>query len=268
MPEPDFQVWFERWGLVADGEPFGTGYTQNWLQPVRRAGQAAMLKLCFSEHERVGAALMSCWSGDGAAPVLAHEDHALLMLRANGSSLAAMATSGADEQATTIICDLVGRLHRAPQPPMQLPTLEGRFAAQAERARSFGGVLNHAWDVATDLLAVPQDVRTLHGDVHHGNVLDFGDLGWLAIDPQGVVGERAYDYANLLKNPDRDTALAPGRLARQIDLIAETAGLPPRRLLQWALAHAALSACWSLEDGMDPSFALQVAELAAGLLDP
>ena len=39
------------------------------------------------------------------------------------------------------------------------------------------------------LLALPQDVGVLHGDLHHGNVLDFGD-GWRAIDPKGLVGER------------------------------------------------------------------------------
>lgn len=31
---------------------------------------------------------------------------------------------------------------------------------------------------------------TLHGDLHHGNVLDFGASGWLAIDPKGLKGER------------------------------------------------------------------------------
>lgn len=50
----------------------------------------------------------------------------------------------------------------------------------------------------------------LHGDVHHGNVLNFGARGWLAIDPRGLVGERAFDHANLLCNPDVATAAASG----------------------------------------------------------
>lgn len=49
-------------------------------------------------------------------------------------------------------------------------------------------------------------MAVLHGDLHHGNVLDFGPLGWLAIDPKGLHGESGFDYANILSNPDRASA--------------------------------------------------------------
>ena len=39
-----------------------------------------------------------------------------------------------------------------------------------------------------------------------------------------------------------------------------------RRLVQWVLAYAGLSAAWSLEDGDDPTVALTVAQLAASEL--
>jgi streptomycin 6-kinase len=116
------------------------------------------------------------------------------------------------------------------------------------------------------LLAEPRDPVVLHGDIHHANVLDFGALGWRAIDPWGFVGERAYDYANIVKNPDMATVTAPGRLQRQIALIAAEAGLEPRRMLQWAFVHAGLSAAWSLKDGDDPARALFVMAAAAAEL--
>jgi streptomycin 6-kinase len=115
---------------------------------------------------------------------------------------------------------------------------------------------------ARELLASPRDVMPLHGDLHHGNILDFGDRGWLTIDPKGLVGERGYDFANIFCNPDAEVALSPGRLSRTLDVVANAAGLERERLLRWVLAYAGLSAAWSLEDGDDPGLALAVAQLA------
>jgi len=61
-------------------------------------------------------------------------------------------------------------------------------------------------------------------------------------------------------------ALAPGRFARQVDVIAEAAALDRMRLLRWTLAFASLSAVWILGDGDHPGLDLAVAELAAAAL--
>jgi len=106
----------------------------------------------------------------------------------------------------------------------------------------------------------------LHGDLHHANILDGGELGWLAIDPKGLFGERAYDYANILCNPDGPTAIAPGRLAVQAAVISEAARLPFERVLGWTHAHAGISAAWCMQDGFDPRAALAIAEIAAAEL--
>ena len=116
---------------------------------------------------------------------------------------------------------------------------------------------------ARALLALPREVVILHGDIHHENVLDFGPRGWLAIDPKGLFGERAYDYLNLFCNPDIETAAAPGRLRRQLGVVAQAAALEPARLLQWILAFAGLSSAWTLDDGGDATLTLAVAQIAA-----
>ncbi|MFX5957215.1 aminoglycoside phosphotransferase family protein, partial [Acinetobacter baumannii] len=74
------------------------------------------------------------------------------------------------------------------------------------------------------LLSEPRDPVVLHGDIHHGNILDFGPRGWLAIDPKGLFGERDFDFVNLFRNPDEATALSPGRFARQLAVVTEAAG--------------------------------------------
>ncbi len=126
-----------------------------------------------------------------------------------------------------------------------------------------GGILHQAAATARKLLAAPQEITVLHGDLHHSNILDFGSRGFLAIDPKGLLGERGFDFANIFCNPDPAVATAPGRLARQVDIIAVAAGLERHRLLKWVLAYAGLSAAWTLGEGERPELALSVAELAA-----
>ena len=126
-------------------------------------------------------------------------------------------------------------------------------------------ILARCADVARRLLAEPREVIVLHGDLHHDNVLH-GSRGWLAIDPKGLLGERTYEVANLLGNPwpHGEIVHQTDRMLRLSTLYASRLDLDPRRVLGFALAHAGLSASWSLEDGSDPSYRLT----CAAMLDP
>lgn len=212
--------------------------------------------------------------------MFAHEDDALLMERAEGpASLADMAQDRApgdgDDKASRLICGVVARLHapaaRAGPLPDLVPLAQwfGELEPAAARHGGMQGrILADCVATAHELLASEREVVVLHGDIHHGNILDFGPRGWLAIDPKGLIGERGFDYANLFCNPEAAIALAPGRLVRQVDVVAEAAGLERQRLLKWIMAYAGLSAAWFLEDGeWEPAKTpLAVAELAAAEL--
>lgn len=267
----ELTVWMERWGLAPDGEPFQTRFGSR-LAPVRQAGAPAMLKIAGHEEERRGGALMEWWAGDGAAKVLAREGDALLMERLEGPrDLSAMAREGRDDEATAILCDVAAGLHapRGEPPLAELVPLERWHKALWPAAEAHGGTFVKAAEAARRLLAEPREVVVLHGDFHHGNVLDGGPRGWLAIDPKGLVGERGFEFANLFRNPDAATALTPGRMGRQLDIVAERARLEPRRLLDWILAYAGLGAAWSLGGGHDEDArtGLAIAEVAAGERD-
>jgi streptomycin 6-kinase len=173
-----------------------------------------------------------------------------------------------DDEATQIICAVVAHLHG----PRSLPTpdvipLTRWFEALEPAAGVHGGILRLSSETASKLLATQRDMTVLHGDIHHGNILDFGPRGWLAIDPKGLSGERGFDYANLFCNPDYEAATMPGRLERRVELVAAAAALEPSRLLRWILSWAGLSAAWLLDDGVSAKGALRVAELAAAELN-
>jgi streptomycin 6-kinase len=200
--------------------------------------------------------------------VLAQDGAAPLLERATGKgSLVTMARGGCDDEASRILCEVAARLH-APRgcPPPELIPLPRWFEALEPAAARHGGVLSLSAAVACELLAEPSEVVVLHGDIHHGNVLDFGPRGWLAIDPKGLVGDRYFDLANLFCNPDLAIASAPGRLARQATVVARIAGLNRARLLKWILAWAGLSAAWHLDDEEPAETALTVARLAVAEL--
>jgi streptomycin 6-kinase len=269
-----FEPYLSRWRLESDGEPILTRSSR--LLPVRMGGMPAMLKIAIEPDEKFGGLLMAWWDGQGAARVFEHEGDALLMERAMGSgtgagmgSLLEMALSGRDDEASRIICHAVARLHAPRDRPLpDLVPLAHWFRELAPAAEKQGGMLQVCAATAHELLASPQDIVVLHGDIHHGNILDFGPRGWLAIDPKRLTGERGFDYANLFCNPELATVAAPGRLVRQLDVVVEAAGLERRRLLQWIMAYAGLSAAWFLGDGdrVAAEADLAVARLAAAEL--
>ncbi|ABR89742.1 streptomycin phosphotransferase [Janthinobacterium sp. Marseille] len=261
------EPYLKRWQLTPDGTAIMTPGSQ--LLPVRMAGMPAMLKVSAEEEEKNGALLLAWWDGDAAARVLACEGDALLMERAEGqSTLLEMALHGRDDEASRIMCKVTAQLH-APRnkalPP--LVPLTQWFQALEPAAAKYGGIFTYSAAVARDLLAKPQNTVVLHGDIHHGNILDFGARGWLAIDPKGLAGERGFDYANIFCNPELANAIVPARFLRQLEIVVANSGLERTRLLQWILAYAGLSAAWFFEDGMEAPTALAVAELAISELN-
>jgi streptomycin 6-kinase len=262
-----FDDYLARWNLTPDGEPVITFGAR--LLPVRRDGEAAMLKIATESEERFGGVLLAWWDGRGAARILAMDGDAVLLERARGKrSLSAFARDGRDDEATRILCDVIAELHAPRAKPLpELIPLSAWFRELAPAASTHGGILARAAEAARFLLADPREVGVLHGDIHHDNVLDFDERGWLAIDPKRLQGERGFDYANLFCNPDTGdpschVARLPDRFARRLDIVVERSGMERRRLLQWIIAWTGLSAAWFIGDGQSPEVDFRIAALA------
>jgi streptomycin 6-kinase len=92
--------------------------------------------------------------------------------------------------------------------------------------------------------------RSLDADLHH-EILILSFRGWLMIVPKGVFGVPLFYAANLFYNPlDRmDLRANPTRTASLARLLEQRLGWDRREILDYAFAHACLSASWHVEDG-------------------
>ena len=156
-----------------------------------------------------------------------------------------------DEAATIAAASVMRQSWRA-------PPAEHRFPSVREWGRALGGRPAAVYGELCETMGEPV---VLHADLHHENVLRSGD-GWVAIDPKGVIGERAYDTGALLRNPYPER-LERRMVARRADQLADELSLDRDRIWGWAWAQAHLAAAWAVEDGEDPAYWLACAELLA-----
>lgn len=239
-----------------------------------RAGEPVALK-CFKPDgmdEMQGVLLLEWLDGDGAVRIYGSAEDMVLMEWLDGAPASALVHAGNDTGATAILAEVLARLH-APRanPPAPLESLRDRFvpllsAAPSRWPEAHRDAVACAVAHAVHLLDTAPPAIPLHGDFHHDNVIA-SPRGWCAIDPKGVLGDPAYDLANVFRNPwgAEEMAGSPTTIARRAATFSERLGLRKDRLLGWAAAHCALSTCWSMDVGnpIDADLALLPGLLAA-----
>ncbi|MGH7919480.1 MAG: aminoglycoside phosphotransferase family protein, partial [Candidatus Dormibacteraceae bacterium] len=193
-----------RLGLQPDGVPFRS--LSSLLCQVTLEGRPAVLKVTNEPEELSGARALQKWAGNGAVRVLARDGHAIVLERAGPTLRSLEADDGA---ATQVLCAVARRLHaHSPTSLGEFPSLRRRFSSLfADTTARFDRVRA----IADRLLDRGTAPVLLHGDLHHENVLDAGDRGWLAIDPKGIAGAREFEYCNLFTN------WTPGQAIRHFD---------------------------------------------------
>ena len=198
---------------------------------------------------------LAAWAGEGAVRLIDRSDDGVLLL--DRLRPAAVAPDDATVAAT------LRRLWIEPPPNVRWRTaadLAPRWASTIERWHSRLG--SRVADAALDVLraGLGSGRRLLHGDGHHGNVLDGGSRGWLAIDPQPLVGPPELDLTPALWNGPE------GRTRDRIVVLAATARLDPDEVARLALPRAAVSAAWIYEDGEPSDWAERALAVAHALV--
>ncbi len=241
------------------------------IYAVMHNGQRVVLKLltAIGQEEKVGAVALRYWGGRGAVQLLREDDEAHLLEYADGDDLIPMVKSGGDEQATAIIANVLNQLHAATTEalPEGLMPLKVWFRSlfkkgEIDRQAGIDSVYVRAARLAEEVLAQPRDVRVIHGDMHHENVRS-SRRGWLAFDPKGLIGERAYDAANTLCNPIDMPELVENeeRLLKNAVILAQVMDIELPRVLTFVFLYVCLSASWYVEDGVYPRRELRIAEI-------
>ncbi len=94
-------------------------------------------------------------------------------------------------------------MRHVPRALPKLTPLAQWFRDLAPATRTHGGILYRCGGMAGGLISDQREIVVLrHSDRHHDNVLDFGERGWLAIDPKHIIVERGANFANIFTNPD------------------------------------------------------------------
>jgi streptomycin 6-kinase len=243
-PFPEiFDRWLERWNVVPDGDPISG--PNSTLLPVRRGKRLLMLKAAMQPREVRAAGYLEWLDGNGAVSVLAREQDAMLMERAAGPrSLVGIDASGLPGEAYAILCDVAASLHR---PRGTVPVEAMPLSAWLQRLNdvsSSSDFFERMAQKAAMLLDGKHDIAILHGDLHHWNVLDGECRGWLAIDPNGLVGDRTFDFALMVLPTNLKEDRTHAVLWSRAQMIARLAHLDADRLLSWTAVQAALWAAW------------------------
>ncbi len=208
------------------------------------------------EDELRGEHYLAWRRGEGAVRLLGRDGHRMLLEYGGDTLLSEVLDKEGDNAATAIAAEVMARLFSPSKHPFpsELQPLRERYAslfkkAATDRDAGQASIYVDAAAIADRLLDDPHDVRPLHGDLHHENILQ-GPRGWLTIDPKGVLGDPGFDAANLFYNPlERDDlCLDPERIAHMADIFGKTLGQTPVAMLDHAIAYGCLSAAWHHED--------------------
>ena len=269
----------EQWRIRV-GEPIHT-LTYNYVAPVAQEdGSPAILKLGFpGAHIEFEADCLRRYDGRGAPYLLEHDAPmgAMLLERVQpGTDITQLEESEAMEAAVTVM----QQLHQASISGAALPTVRdwwNGFHRLRTRYHGSAGPLpdrlvDEAESLYAELAGSMEDPVLLHADLHHGNILAGDRLPWFAIDPQGLIGEPAYEVGAFLRNPMPDMLSWSGLdsiLERRVAMFSERLGIDRRRLAGWGYSQAVLSGIWALEDhGAGWESSIQVARVLGALASP
>ncbi|MCG0066063.1 aminoglycoside phosphotransferase family protein [Streptomyces tricolor] len=216
---------------------------------VRRAdGTPAVLKLAppraRPESER---AALAHWGGLGAVQLLESvaEDGALLLERLHPD---VSVRSLPEAKALLEAAGTLRRLWVEPPAGHVFETVAERTGRQAAAMRASAEtdpeaapLVDAALAAREELLAAPPEQRLLHGTFRQSKVLAGERMPWLAVGPDPVVGESAFDLARLVRDRVEDLIAAPSGPAttrRRIKRLAESLEVDQERLRGWTLFRA------------------------------
>ncbi|WP_028802524.1 aminoglycoside phosphotransferase family protein [Streptomyces sp. 142MFCol3.1] len=216
---------------------------------VRQAdGTPAVLKLAPErarpESER---AALAHWDGRGAVRLLNPGDtHGVLLLERLHPEMSVRSLPEA--KALLEAAGTLRRLWVEPPAAHVFESVAERTARQAEAMRASASadaevapLVDAALTAREELLVAPPEERLLHGTFRQSKVLAGERMPWLAVGPDPVVGECAFDLARLVRDRVEDLIASPSGSSitrRRVKRLAESLDVDQERLRGWTLFRA------------------------------
>ena len=157
-----------------------------------------------------------------------------------------------EDQANQVFVSILPRLHDCAFDPKSFTPVEDvliTFFKNAPHIFSKEEVQT-LQNITTSLLETTTKKVLLHGDLHHDNIISHGNT-WIAIDPQGFVGDPACDTGPFMRNPVEkmtDPSAHKDLLLRRAHTLGTQLHFDHHRVMAWGVVQAALAASWDFED--------------------
>ncbi len=263
-----------RWGLN-DVRPVPT-LSYNFVAFAKRGDEQVALKMGVPNDElKSEMAALRLFNGEGACRLIDYDEEKYWMLLERLQPGVMLLDLEDDEEATHIAAEAMQRIWRpAPNDDVFIRLSDWFDGLKNLRPMFNGGtgpfnekLVERVEGSVKDFFFENHKPVLMHGDFHHYNILS-SERGWLVIDPKGVIGPACYEVGPFLLNPWGDLLKIDNHrrmTERRLDILHEHLGFERERIHAWGLAHAVLSAWWSIESHSEWRYAATFAEVIANL---
>ena len=250
---PDLlQRFTKSWNLILDECYANANF--NYVAPAKLSNtQEVVLKCGVPSRGIINEAnALKYFNGIGAVCLLQFDEEAGVMLLEKITPGHLLEEHPDENQATVWAIELIKKLNRPMTEKLEFPSLNDWFQGLEKLTDHFGGhtgpfpphLVDKAKEISRELLSSQKEQILLHGDLHYANILWSEQNGWLAIDPQGVIGEREFD----IPFPRLEKIIDKKLLQYRLDRFIEYSGFDCQRIIGWLFSKAVLAAWWTFED--------------------
>jgi streptomycin 6-kinase len=261
------EVWLKSLPELVD--KFANKYGLTGLVPVKnlsynyvlfglRAGQNIVLKLSLNVKElEQEAETLKAFAGHGSVKLLEQASGALLIECASPGNTLRSYFPLRDDESVGIVCDLMRQIHKAPIPAGRAWQSINDWLCLLDKELDIPShYIQKARSLRDQLLATSGPPMLLHGDLHHDNILQ-KNASWAAIDPQGIIGEAAYELGAFIRNPipellNRENAIEI--IMNRVSIFSNNLGIDKERIQLWNFVQAVLSWAWDAENNLDTKY--------------
>jgi streptomycin 6-kinase len=227
----------------------------NYVLQGYQKGKPIVLKLGLDELSlSKETKALEAFADYGAVAVLGHTSDSLLLQKVMPGSLLKNYFSKGNQSAIKIACDVMKKLHQAPLPKENhFPHIKDLLQTLDKEWNIPRFHLEKARTLKNTLLEEQGAQVLLHGDLHKENILLDGK-DWLFIDPKGFIGSPMNEIWAFVEDPKND-----------LMFISKYFDFDQSAVVKWYYVHLVLAACWQVEDHLDPTLFLNLAESVASI---